>query len=151
MQIVHPNPFSSIARDHEGSDYFELYRCDDSNEKVLFSARATSAGKPVLIFEAETSEHPVAEFRISNGFLVNGKTNILDLKTEESLGCYTRIGRMYDRNETKVGRWRDEFKENLVDAIGNTLLGCGDVLGGANLSNTHLFSNETEVLATLTV
>jgi hypothetical protein len=38
---------------------------------------------------------------------------------------------------------------NLVDAIGNALFGSGDVPAGASPSDTHLFSNGTDVLAML--
>jgi len=84
-----------------------------------------------------------------------GRTDILCLETNRLIGSYARFGRVYDSTDLKAGRWRDarkwseEFKENLVDAIGNTLLGSGDVPGGANHSSTHLFSSGKKIICML--
>lgn len=147
--------FFHSKRDHEGSAYFELYRCYGLNQQVLFSVRAISLGKPFSVFNGEEKSHPIAEMRNSKGYLFNGKTLIHDLKTRFPLGCYVRTGSVIDGRDRKIGRWRDarswsdEFKGNLIDALANALLGSGDVSSGANPSDTHIFSIGKDIIATL--
>lgn len=130
----------------------EGYRAFDAEEKILFTAYADRLGKPVPVF---MDDRQVVEIANRKNYLVNGRTDIQCLETATLIGSYSRLGRVHDSNDRKIGRWNDarkwteEFKENLVDAIGNALLGCGDVPGGANTGDTHVLSNDKEVLATL--
>lgn len=139
-------------RGHEGSSFFEWYRCFDEGQAILFSARADRFGKPMPVIEEERT---VVEIRNRKGYLVNGRTDIQCQDTGQLLGSYSRLGQVCDAANQKIGRWRDgrkwseEFKENLIDAIGNALLGSGDVPGGVNASRTHLLSRGKEVLAVL--
>jgi hypothetical protein len=120
----------------------------------VFSAHAVRFGKPVSIFESD-GDKLIGEIRNRKNYLVNGKTDFYDMPGQDLLGSYSRLSRIYDGADNKVGRWRDarswseEFKVNLVDAIGNALLGTGDVPGGSNPSDTHLLTHGEVVLATL--
>ena len=142
-------------RDREETNFFELYRCYDVQHELYFSARSTRFGKPVPIFVPGQGSGPIAEIRNRKGYLVNGRTDIRDLRSGELLGSYSRVGRVYDATDEKAGAWRDarswseEFKVNIIDAIGNALLGSGDVPGGANHGDTHLLTMEKTVLAVL--
>lgn len=105
---------------------------------------------PVLI-----NGRKVAEINNRKNYLVNGRTDILEPETKRLIASYARFGRVYDASDLKAGRWRDarkwseELKVNLVDAIGNTLLGSGDVPGGANHGDTHLFSRGKDIIGML--
>lgn len=141
-------------RGHAESKSFELYRCIDEQQRIRFSAHAIRFGKPVPIFDAEGNTI-VGEIRNRKNYLLNGRTDFHDLRSQVLLGSYSRLSRIYDAADQKIGRWRDarswseDFKINLVDAIGNALLGAGDVPGGANPSDTHLLTDGKEILATL--
>lgn len=142
-------------RDQQASDFFYYYRCFDLDQQIIITARTTNFGKPISIYRDEEIKEPIAEFRNSKGYLVNGKTYIHDLHSGSKIGYYTRLNRLYNSQDIKIGRWRDaqkwskEFKENLFDALANTLLGSGDIPGGANPSDTHLLSDGNEVIALL--
>jgi hypothetical protein len=142
-------------RDRVETSFFELYRCFKTEHKLCFSAHATRFGKPVQIYGHAGDTQAVAEIRNRKGYLVNGRTDIYDKQEGCLIGSYTRFGRVRDADDNKTGTWRDarswgeEFKVNLIDAIGNTLLGSGDVPGGVNSSDTHLLSSGKTILAVL--
>jgi len=141
-------------RHHLEKKSVDLYRCFDASQNVLFSVHADRFGKPAFILESSGDEQ-IGEIRNRKNYLINGKTDIYDLRGQTLLGSYSRLSQVYDAADTKIGRWwdarswSDEFKANLVDAIANTLLGSGDVPGGANLSDTHLLSRGKVILAKL--
>ena len=136
------------------SKYVELYKCFDSNQRILFTAHAIRFGKPVPIFDSAGNKM-IGEIRNRKNYLVNGMTDFHDFKGQGLLGSYSRLSRVFDAGEHKIGRWRDarswrdQFKVDFVDAIGNALLGAGDVPGGTNSSDTHLLTNGKEIVATL--
>lgn len=139
-------------RSREGGAYCELYRCFDEGRNLGFSAHADRFGKPLPVF---VNEEETVRITNRNNYLLNGRTDILCLNPHRLIGSYGRLGGVYDANDQKAGRWRDarkwrdEFKENLVDAVANTILGSGDVPGGVNSSNTHLLSNGKTLIGML--
>ena len=142
-------------RDHVDSSFFEFYRCFNAREELEFSARATRFGKPVAIFDAAADPQAIGEIHNRKGYLVNGRTDMHDTRGPALLGSYTRFGGVYDADDSKVGSWGDarswseEFKVNLIEAIGNALLGSGDAPAGANPSDTHLLTHGKLILAVL--
>lgn len=139
-------------REHGDAGSCELHRCFAENGQVLFSARATRLGKPMPVFEGTEQ---VAEVRNRKNYLVNGRTDIRCSHTNRLIGSYSRLGRVHDGGDRKVGRWRDarkwseELKENLVDGLANALLGSGDAIAGVNASDTHVLSSGKDILCML--
>ncbi|MDX1461271.1 MAG: hypothetical protein R3348_09475, partial [Xanthomonadales bacterium] len=141
------------SRRHRGEKgSFELHRCFNGDGKVLFSAHATRLGKPMPVFRGSEQ---VAEVRNRKHYLVNGRTDIISAETGGLIGSYARLGRLYDGEERKVGRWRDgrkwseEFKENFADALANAVFGGGEVPAGVNAGNTQLLAAGKDILCVL--
>jgi len=88
-------------------------------------------------------------------YVVNGRTDFQCLETDNLIGSYSRIGRVYDSSDRKIGRWCDarkwteEFKENLIDALANAVFGGGDAPVGANPGDVQILSDGKAVLAVL--
>ena len=65
----------------------------------------------------------MVEISHRQNYLVSGRTDIRNVETNRVIGSYSRLGRVYDSDDLKAGRWRDaqswneELKENLVDAV----------------------------------
>ena len=132
--------------------FCEWYRCFSGDESVQFEARATRLGKPVPIFRGDRQ---TGEIRNRKGYVLNGRTDIHAMEPEQLIGSYARLGQVRDAADTKIARWKDgrkwseEFKESLVDALANAVLGSGDVPTGANPGDIQVFSNGKQILATL--
>ena len=153
-QIENKSLYFYNRRGKAGSKYVELYRCFDTGQNLLFSAHALRLGKPMPLFAGDGVTQ-IGEIRNRKNYLINGRTDFLEESGSRLIGSYSRLSRVYDAGDNKIGRWRDarswgeEFKMNVVDAIGNALLGSGDVPAGADPSDTHLLTSGEDILATL--
>jgi len=154
MENEHPQEelWFHHCRANEGSRWFELYRCYARDESVLFSAQADRLGKPMPVFIGDLN---VAKIMNRKNYVVNGRTDFQCLETDNLIGSYSRIGRVYDSSDRKIGRWCDarkwteEFKENLIDALANAVFGGGDAPVGANPGDVQILSDGKAVLAVL--
>ena len=139
-------------RGSEDGKFFEWYRCFDEKQCILFYAHADRLGKPIPVFR---DANQVVNAANRSGYLVNGRTDITFLAEDSLVGSYARLGRVYDRDDQKVGRWQDarkwseELKESLLDGIANALLGAGEGPVGGNPGYTHVFSRGKDIIATL--